>query len=259
MTGKGLLDLYMWRLSFSEEVRVMTTLPDMILLERRLWRKHKLQPDLEEIRASIVYGNERIYGSLVRNSHRTAENRFKAVQVVIEDSEVDDAIREMELSKFSYWLEMQERLHNLIWRRQYIFKGLERIKRMQHIIAQKSDVKLVCSPVRRCSSKEEEAEKRAMQKLIRLEVLEPSRSLWARKLVFVGKKEGDIRVTSDFRRLKTLIITESYPMENMRDIFDWMGSRRIFSVFDFKKSFLEIELQVPTNECTDVGRLSGAP
>lgn len=105
------------------------------------------------------------------------------------------------------------------------------------MIALKPDVKQVCEPMRRRSSKEKEVEKQTMQKFIRLGVLEPSVSPWATTNVFVRKKSGGLRVTSNFRRLNDLTVMDSHPMKNMTNILDWLGSKRVFSVFDLKDVF----------------------
>lgn len=84
---------------------------------------------------------------------------------------------------------------------------------MQPIIALQSNAKPVCEPIKRRWTREEEVERQAMQSLIKLRVLEPSRSPWATDDVFEGKKSGHIRESFDFRWLKDLTIKELYPME----------------------------------------------
>lgn len=100
VTGKGLLDFYLSVVPFSEEVREMNTLSDRFLVEMQFWIKRKTQLDLKENRASILYGDGPIYGSLVLSSPKRAEDKFEAVQAFIENSEVADSNLEMELSQF---------------------------------------------------------------------------------------------------------------------------------------------------------------
>lgn len=124
MKGASPLDFRMWGVWFPEEVRVMDTIPNKNLVKGRFWRKQKLQRDIEISRASIVYSNERIYDSLVCNSPRRAEDRFEVVQMVIEDSAVDDAIRGMELSESLDKPDMQVRIRELFWQRRSILEEL---------------------------------------------------------------------------------------------------------------------------------------
>ena len=67
-----------------------------------------------------------------------------------------------------------------------------------------------------------------MQKLIELGVLEPSTSPWASNNVFVREKDGILRVTADFRALNEATVTDSYPMEDMRHVLDWLARKNIF-------------------------------
>lgn len=76
-----------------------------------------------------------------------------------------------------------------------------------------------------------------MDKLVRMGVLELAVLPWAANNVFVRKKDGWIRVTSDFRRLNDVTIPDSYPMENVRDTLDWLATKRVFSVFDLRDGF----------------------
>lgn len=88
-------------------------------------------------------------------------------------------------------------------------------------------------------------------------VLEPAISPWAANNVFVRKKDGSIRVTSDFRRLNELTVTDSYPMKNVRETLDWLATRSIFSVFDLKDGFYQVELDPSSKNCTAVRTVLG--
>ena len=61
--------------------------------------------------------------------------------------------------------------------------------------------------------------------------------------VFVKKKYGTMRVTSDFRELNEITVTDTYAMEDFRATLDCMGTKSIFATFDLKESFFQIELE----------------
>lgn len=124
------------------------------------------------------------------------------------------------------------------------------MKGVHHSLDLKTSVTPVCDPGKRSSRKEEAVEMQAMQKLVWLGVLEMVVPPWATSNFFVRKKDGGIRVTSDFRRLNDLTITDSYPMENTRDTLEWQASKRIFSVFDSKDGFIQVEYQPSSKDCT---------
>lgn len=49
-------------------------------------------------------------------------------------------------------------------------------------------------------------------------------------------------MTADFRALNDSTVTDSYPMEDMRQVLDWLGGKKILSTFDLKDAFYQIEL-----------------
>ena len=62
---------------------------------------------------------------------------------------------------------------------------------------------------------------------------------------------------SDFRRLNDLTITDSYPMENVRDTLDWLATKSLFSVFDLKYGVHQVELDPSSKKCTTIRTVIG--
>ncbi len=67
---------------------------------------------------------------------------------------------------------------------------------------------------------QDDAEKRKVTKLLQRGVLEPTISPWAAANVFVPKKSGGLRTTTDFRLLNSMTVTDTYPMESVRETLD---------------------------------------
>ena len=236
----------------------MSTLPDRILIGRRFWRENGLILDLERESASIVVKGTRVHSALCSRNREVENVEFEeSVCAVIEYADVDDTITNMDLRTFSTDLAKRQQLRQILLDRREIFKGLGKSKGTAHVIALQPDVKPVCEPLRRRSSKEEEVERAAMRKLLKLGILEPSVSPWAANNVFVRKKDGGTRVTSDFRRLNSLTVSESYPMANVRDTLDWLASKRIFSVFDLKDGVYQVDLHPDSRACPAIRTVLG--
>lgn len=64
------------------------------------------------------------------------------------------------------------------------------------------------------------------------------------------KKDRDICVTSDFGRLNDLMVTNSYPVENVGDILKWLGSKGVLFVFDHKDGLFQVELHPAARKFT---------
>ncbi len=83
-------------------------------------------------------------------------------------------------------------------------------------------------------------------------VLKPSVSPWAANNVFVPKKDGSVRVTSDFRAPKNATVNDSYPLESVRDTLDWLANKKILSTFDLKDGFFQVELEDESKPLTAI-------
>ena len=127
---------------------------------------------------------------------------------------------------------------------------------MNHTIALVKGAKSVCYLVRRRSPKEEELERAAIQKLLRIGVVDHAASPWAACNVFVRKKDGSTRVTSDFRGLNGVTVGDSYLMEDVRSNLDWMGSEN-FSTVDLKDGFFQVSLFKESRGYTSIRTVVG--
>lgn len=81
-----------------------------------------------------------------------------------------------------------------------------------------------------------------MQKLPTLGVLEQALSPWAANTVFVGMKDCRTRLTSAFMPLNAATVTDTCPMKYVRNKLDWLGAKKVFSTFNLKHSFFQVEL-----------------
>lgn len=98
VVGTGTLQFEFWQQTFTREVRVMSTLPDRILIGRRFWRENGLILDLEKDSASILVKGTRVHGALCSRNREAANVELEeSVCAVIEDADVDDTITNMDL------------------------------------------------------------------------------------------------------------------------------------------------------------------
>lgn len=99
---------------------------------------------------------------------------WNIIHAVIEDHEVEDAIKSVDLSEFSADHDLQRNLRALLCYRQQIFIYLWQIVRIQRMIYLKQGVEPIWAPMGRPFRKEEERELKSMERIIDPVVLEPS-------------------------------------------------------------------------------------
>ena len=107
-------------------------------------------------------------------------------------------------------------MKHLIWNHRDAFKGFARIKGVTHKIKLKPGAEPVSCAASRRSPKEEDLERTSMSFLIELGILEQFTSPCAAKNVIVPRKDHGVRVTSDFRAMNNLTVTDAYPIEEVR-------------------------------------------
>ena len=93
--------------------------------------------------------------------------------------------------------------------------------------------------------------------MLDLGVLEPSDSDYASPVHLVPKKNGEYRVTGDFRLLNKQTKPDKYPIPFLTDFVDEIAGSRVFFSLDLYKSYYQLELAPSsvhkTAMCTPIG------
>lgn len=87
-------------------------------------------------------------------------------------------------------------------------------------------------------------------KLLKAKVIRESKSPWASRVVPVKKKNSEIRMCIDFRKLNTVTLKDSYPLPRIDEIVDEMGKACVFSTLDATSGYYQIELEENDKEKT---------
>ena len=254
--GSSYMTFNLWNAVFKNyPVRLLNGLKAKVLIGRSFWIRCGLRMDLEKGIGSIRIGDKRLSGPIFFQKETRVDEHVSAIE---EEREIDDAIKTMNLSSFSGSKSEQEKLRSLLWKKRGIFKGVGSIKGITHRIKLKEGAQPVNLPMRRRSPAQRKAEETEVKKLVEMKVLEPSTSPWGTLNVFVLKKDKKtLRTTSDFRRLNELTESDVYPMEDMKATIDWLSSKKIYSVFDLKDGFFQVELAVESRPLTAVRTVLG--
>ena len=81
-------------------------------------------------------------------------------------------------------------------------------------------------------------------------VIRKSNSPYASPILLVPKSDDSTRFGVDFRELNKQTIKDSYPLPNMKDIFNRLVGSSIFSTLDLKAGYHQIPLVESSTEKT---------
>jgi len=74
--------------------------------------------------------------------------------------------------------------------------------------------------------------KAQVDRMLKLEVIEPSRSEWASPVVLIPEPDGSPLFCIDYRQLNERTVPDSYPLPCMDDCLDSLGDAHLFSTSD---------------------------
>lgn len=89
-----------------------------------------------------------------------------------------------------------------------------------------------------------------VEKLVKDDMIEPSKSAWAFSLFLVKKKTGELRPVVKYQSLNEVTQTELYPLLMIDHCFDALGGMKYFSVMDCKSRYNQIAMDEDSKEKT---------
>ncbi len=81
-----------------------------------------------------------------------------------------------------------------------------------------------------------------VERLLKLDIVEPSASPWASNVVIVRKKCGKLRLCIDYRRVNALTYKDAYPIPKIDACLDAMGGSKYFSSLDLRQGYWQVEI-----------------
>lgn len=89
-----------------------------------------------------------------------------------------------------------------------------------------------------------------LDRMIELDVVEPSSSEWSSPVLLVKKTNGDFRLCFDGRKLNSVTKKDSYPLPQIERILQMLGNARFMSSVDLRSAFWQIPLSRESKEKT---------
>ena len=97
-------------------------------------------------------------------------------------------------------------------------------------------------PIYRMSPVELEAMRKELDKLLANGSIEPSVSPYGAPVLFIKKKDGDLRMCIDYRALNNITIKNRFPIPLIDDLTDLLHGAQIFTKIDLRSGYNQIRI-----------------
>lgn len=88
-----------------------------------------------------------------------------------------------------------------------------------------------------------EAVRKHLKTLLDAGVTQESESPYSSPIVVLRKKNGEVRLCIDYRKLNALTIRDAYALPNLEEPFSALAGSKWFSVMDLKSGYYQIEME----------------
>jgi len=116
------------------------------------------------------------------------------------------------------------------------------IKATEHRIELKPGSKPVRLHPYRMGPRTGELIKAQVDRMLKLEVIEPSQREWASPVVLIPEPDGIPRFRIHYRQLNERTVRDSYPLPRMHDCLDSLGDAQFFSTLDCNAGYWKIPI-----------------
>jgi len=116
------------------------------------------------------------------------------------------------------------------------------IKATEHRIELKPGSKPVRLNPYRMGPRTREIINAQVDRMLKLEVIEPSQSEWARPVVLIPKPDGSPRFCIDYRQLNERTVRDSYPLPRMDECLASLGNSHFFYTMDCNAGYWQVPI-----------------
>ncbi len=78
---------------------------------------------------------------------------------------------------------------------------------------------------------------RQVGELLKLGYVVPSTSPFGSPVLFVGKKDGGLRMCVDYRALNKITVQNKWPLTRIDDLFDQLRDAKVFTALDLMSGY----------------------
>ncbi|CDH61066.1 krab-a domain-containing protein [Lichtheimia corymbifera JMRC:FSU:9682] len=138
----------------------------------------------------------------------------------------------------------KEKIRKLLSKYQDCFvehAGLGRVNLLSHEIKTTTETPIKSKPYRLTWAEEAQLRKE-LDHLLELGLIKPSKGEWTSPVLFVGKKDGSLRLCVDYRRLNKITVKDHFPLPFIDELIDSMGGARYFSTLDAASGYWQVPM-----------------
>src|SRR5579871_1378804 len=81
-----------------------------------------------------------------------------------------------------------------------------------------------------------------------LGIIKKCESPWAAPILFIKKKNGELSLVINYRKLNKVTRKDAYPLPRINELLDSLGNAAIFSILDMCSGFYQIEVDPKSHE-----------
>jgi deoxyuridine 5'-triphosphate nucleotidohydrolase len=97
-------------------------------------------------------------------------------------------------------------------------------------------------PIYRMSPLELDAMRKELDKLLKNGSIEPSLSPFGAPVIFIKKKNGDLRMCIDYRALNKITIKNRFPIPLIDDLIDRLHGAKVFTKIDLRSGYNQVRI-----------------
>ena len=97
-------------------------------------------------------------------------------------------------------------------------------------------------PIYRMSPLELDAMRKELDKLLKNGSIEPSKSPYGAPVIFIKKKNGDLRMCIDYRALNKITIKNRFPIPLIDDLVDQLHGAKVFTKIDLCSGYNQVRI-----------------
>lgn len=119
-------------------------------------------------------------------------------------------------------------------------QGLPPDRGITHVIPEVEGAKPVYKTPYRLSPLETAEVEKQIKELLKQGLIEPSNSPYGAPILFVGKKDGTLRMCCDWRRLNSQTVKSRYPLPRIDHLLDQLHGAKWFTTLDLQSGYHQI-------------------